>query len=474
MFSVRLGELPRTTSFRLALLFAGLFGLASLLLFGFIYWQTAGYISHNVDAWLARETAARALAPVPELEQALDGRTALDPNGPVLIALFRADGSWLAGNKARLPGHGPAMDRPFRFTLARGGETDPFRGMTHLLTSGEILLVARDMSDISQFRDRLLGAMASGGVLALVLALAGAAVIGAGALSRIDRVTRAIERIVNGNLGERLPNVGGRGDLARLSEVVNGMLDEIERLMREVKGVTEDIAHDLRTPLTRLLAGLERARRRGSSTDEYAASVDEAIVETKGILATFRALLRIAEVESGARRIGFTLVELDTVAADVAELYEPVAENAGITLSLSSEAPARVRIAGDPSLLFEAVSNLVDNAIKYSPAGSQVSLRVFAARDRLGIAVEDTGPGIPEAEREAVQRRFHRLDKGRSTPGSGLGLSLVAAVARLHDLHLEIADAHPGCRMTLWRSGVAAAADLVQTAQPDAASGMAA
>jgi signal transduction histidine kinase len=225
------------------------------------------------------------------------------------------------------------------------------------------------------------------------------------------------------------------------------MLDEIEQLMREVKGVTEDIAHDLRTPLTRLLAGLDRGR----IVLGGGAAVEDAIVETKGILATFDALLRIAEVESGARRAGFGLVDLDAVAADVAELYEPVAEGKGITLSLSSEGSGRARIAGDPSLLFEAVGNIVDNAIKYAPAGGRVSVRVLGAGERLGIEVTDTGPGIPEAEREAVLRRFHRIDKGRSTPGSGLGLSLVAAVARLHDLRLEIEDAGPGCRVRLWR-----------------------
>jgi signal transduction histidine kinase len=451
MFSVRLSELPRTTSFRLATLFAGLFGFASLLLFGFVYWQTAGYVSQDVNAWLARETASRALSSAAELETMLNARADIARDAPALIALFTPDGRWRAGNKASLPARLPPMDRPFRFTLVRDGAAMPFRGMTHRLPTGEVLLVARDMQDINQFRDRLIGAMASGGGVVLALALAGAAVIGTGTLSRIDRISGAIERIVNGNLGERLPRDGRSGDLARLSAVVNRMLDEIERLMREVKGVTEDIAHDLRTPLTRLLAGLERARRRGTSTEEYAVAVEEAIAETKGILATFRALLRIAEVESGARRAGFTCVALDTVAADVAELYEPVAEGKGVALSLSAAGGDGARIAGDPNLLFEAVGNLVDNAIKYAPAGSRVCLRVLGAGERLGIEVSDTGPGIPEAQREAVLQRFHRIDKCRNTPGSGLGLSLVAAVARLHDLHLEIGDACPGCRVVLWR-----------------------
>jgi signal transduction histidine kinase len=269
-------------------------------------------------------------------------------------------------------------------------------------------------------------------------------------LRRIDAVTRAIERIVRGNLSERLPAGGGRaGDLDRLVQVVNGMLDDIERLMQEVKGVSDGIAHDLRTPLTRLLAGLERAQRRAASAGEYAAAVEAAIVETQGILATFSAMLRIAEVEDGARRAGFTRLDLAQVAADVTELYDPLAEAKGVTLALKTAGPGPVEIPGDPSLLFEAIGNLVDNAIKFTPAGGCVTVRVFQEDGRRGVAVADTGPGIPAAEREAVLRRFYRAEKSRHTPGSGLGLSLVAAVAKLHGLRLTIEDAHPGCRVTL-------------------------
>jgi signal transduction histidine kinase len=288
-----------------------------------------------------------------------------------------------------------------------------------------------------------------------LLGLAGAVITGASALGRLDGVTRAIERIVNGNLSERLPGGRGGGDLDRLIRVVNRMLDEIERLMQDVKGVTENIAHDLRTPLTRLLAGLERVRRRAASVPEYEAVVDEAIVETKGLLATFGALMRIAEVESGARRAGFKNVDLSAVAADVAEFYEPLAEDKGVGFSSRSEIDTVMEIAGDPSLLFEAIGNLVDNAIKFTPPGGQVMLLIFADGHRFGVEVSDTGPGIPEEEREAVLRRFHRVDKCRSTPGSGLGLSLVAAVAKLHELHLAIEDACPGCRVMLWRDGTA-------------------
>ena len=344
------------------------------------------------------------------------------------------------------------MDRVFDLTQHRGGEPARFRAILHLLPTGDIFMVAQDMRETREFRDLLIAAMASSGLVVLVLGLTGSAMIGAVALGRIDRVTQAIERIVEGDLSERLPSGGTGGDLDRLIQIVNRMLDEIERLMHQVKGVTDDIAHDLRTPLTRLVAGLERAHRRASTVEEYAGAVDEAIGEAKGILATFGALLRIAEVEAGARRAGFTTVDLNTVAGDVTDFYEPLAETKGIALVLET-AGVPAEMPGDPSLLFEAIGNLVDNAIKYTPAGGRVALRVCGRGDRLGIAVSDTGPGIPASERDMVLRRFHRVDKCRHTPGSGLGLSLVAAVAKLHGLHLRIEDGEPGCRVTIARDG---------------------
>src|SRR6266446_4120842 len=342
MSSVGLSEIRRTTSFRLALLFLGLFGTASLILFGFVYWQTAGYLAIAVDDWLAREMAARVPADPAELNRVTVAHATADPSGRRPFVLFDPDGHWIAGNPATLPSPLPAMDRVFDFTLPRGGDPAPFRGIAHRLPSGNIFMVAQDMRDSVEFRDLLLEAMASGGLVVLILGLTGSAIIGAGALGRIDGVTRAIERIVDGDLSERLPSGGTDGDLDRLITVVNRMLDEIERLMHEVKGVTDDIAHDLRTPLTGLLAGLERARRRATSTEEYAAAVDEAIAETKDVLATFSALLRIAEVEDGARRAGFTRIDLTRIAADVAEFHAPVAEESGVRLSLEGADTAGV------------------------------------------------------------------------------------------------------------------------------------
>jgi signal transduction histidine kinase len=424
-----------------------------LTLFGFLYWQTAGYLKSGTDEWLAREVTSLVAASPSQLIAHLQEHAAHDPEANRPFALFDAAGNKVAGNMAKLPTPSPPLDRPFEFKLNRGDELLPFRGLARRLPSGDIVIVSQNVHEMHEFRELLVGAMAWGGLLVLIMGLAGAAMIGAGSVRRIDEVARAIERIVKGNLAERLPTRGTAGDLDRLVDAVNGMLDDIERLMHEVKGVSDAVAHDLRTPLTRLLAGLERAGRRAASVDEYAAAVDEAIGETKAVLSTFGAMLRISEVEDGARRVGFKSLDLAAIAADVTEFYQPLAEVKDVSFSLKDESGGSAKIAGDPSLLFEAIGNLVDNAIKFTPSEGRVTVRVFCQDENLGVMVTDTGPGIPAEEREAVLRRFYRAERSRHTSGSGLGLSLVAAVARLHGLNLFIDDAKPGCSVILRREG---------------------
>src|SRR3954464_3153220 len=348
MSSVRLSDIPRTTSFRLALLFLGLVGTGAVVLFGFLYVETAGFLARDVDSGLAREVSVRAPKSAAELERLFNERAPLDPEGRRPFALFDRAGSWIAGTRATLPEPLPPLDNAFDFTLSRADKPVSYRGFLHRLPSGELFLVAEDITQIHHFQRLLAASMVSGGLVVLVLGLVGGMMVGAGAAGRIESVTQAIERIIDGDLSGRLPSGRRGGDLNRLIRVVNRMLDENERLMREVKGVTEDIAHDLRTPLTRLLAGLEGVRRRGTSVANYQIASEDAVAETKDILGTFTALLRIAEVESGARRAGFGTLNLDTVAADVAELYEPVAETKGIVLSLQTAGEAE--IAGDSSL----------------------------------------------------------------------------------------------------------------------------
>lgn len=472
---MRLSEIPRTTSFRLSVLFLALFGCASLALFGFIYWQTSSYLTSSVDERLARDAHGYLSNPA-DAAARLRKHVELDPQNIHPFGLFTRDGRPIAGNLTTLPRRALPLNHPFEFRWEQDGRMAPYRALALRLPPNELLVLSESIYETDELRELLRNAVAWSGVFLLLVGLAGAGITGLGAVRRINAVTGAIERIVTGDLSGRLPMNRGAGDLDRLSLLVNRMLDDIERLMGEVKGVTDDIAHDLRTPLTRLLAGLERARRRSEATPEIAAAeyeraVEEAIRETRSLLGTFSALLRIAEVEDSARRAGFTRVDLGTVAADVAEFQAPVAEEKGVALEFLRPMPPAdhpLALSGDPSLLFEAIGNLVENAIKFTPAGGRIGIRAFAAQGRIGVCVSDTGPGIPEAEREAVLRRFHRLEKSRHTPGSGLGLSLVAAVARLHGFDLRIESANPGCLVTLSAQAPPTAASAGRT---DPASG---
>lgn len=448
---MRLSDLPRTTGFRLSVLFLGLFGLSSLLLFGFLYAETNQYLLRSVDDRLQREAQADLGAPG-AIRQHLQAHVLRDPDGMRPFGLFDPQGHPVTGQLCRLPRHPLPLGRPFEFTLKRAGGELPFRGTAYRLPGGDLLVLSENIYLIHELRGQLVRAMAWGSVLMLGVGLAGAILTARDSERRISGITSAIERIVDGDLAERLPTRTSSGDLDRLAHLVNSMLDDIERLMREVKGVTDDIAHDLRTPLTRLLAGLERARRRAASVRDYEQAVAAAITETQSLLGTFSGLLRIAEVEHGARRAGFTRVDLRKIVADVVEFHAPVAEESGVSLTHGAHRGATpVEMSGDPSLLFEAISNLIDNAIKFTPQGGHVTVRTFRSSGQSGVVVVDDGPGIPEEERDAVLRRFHRVEKSRHAPGSGLGLSLVAAVAKLHGLTLSIGSASPGCCVTLSR-----------------------
>jgi signal transduction histidine kinase len=455
---VRLAELPRTTSFRLAMLFLLLFGTAALLLCGFLYWQTKDFLSEREDETLVTEQAAFDGMDASDLRELLAAHVVMDPHLQRLLTLFGPAGERVAGSPVGPPVLAQPSDQPFTFTQRRNGRPVYFRGLIRHLPDRHYLLVAHDMTSIRAFGNLVLESGLWGGLATVLLGLTGATIAGADAIRRIEGVTRAIQRIVRGDLSGRLPTRGDSGDLDRLAQEINFMLAEIERLMLEVKGVCDNVAHDLRTPLTRLLAGLERARRSAGSAEDYAAAVDEGIEEIRGLLKTFAAVLRIAEVESGARRAGFAYLDLSEIGADVVEFYAPIAEQKGVALSQAGDAAVVMR--GDPSLLFEAIGNLVDNALKFTPPGGRVELRTFANDGRRGIEVSDSGPGIPADQREAVLRRFYRTEQSRHTPGSGLGLALVAGVAGLHDMAIAITDANPGCRVALIGAPAAGKAEI--------------
>lgn len=448
MFSVHLSDIPRTISFRTGLIFLGLFGCSFLALFGYIYWQTAVYLTAEADTALHRQVDNRSRQTPVLLEQEIRKHDSQDAEARLPHTLFDEQGHYVAGAIRELPAF-KAFDKPQEFRWENpSGRHRPIRFMVHRLDDNRILLVAQDMHDIREFDELLVNALISGGCLLLLVGLAGAVWLGYSARRRLDTLSTSIKGIIEGDLSGRLPTRGNRDDIDRIALVVNGMLDELERLMSEVKGVCDDIAHDLRTPLTRLIAGLERAQRRGLRDDEYADAIDSAITEARGLMSTFRALLRISEIEGSARRSDFSEVDLNRIGADAAEFFEPLAEERGITLSFIPAGSPALRF-GDAQLLFDAACNLLDNAVKFSPDNGRIQVEVVVTGQGPGLRVSDNGPGIEPAEREAVFRRLYRSESSRHTAGNGLGLSMVAAVARLHEMSLTVHDAEPGCRMEL-------------------------
>jgi signal transduction histidine kinase len=274
---------------------------------------------------------------------------------------------------------------------------------------------------------------------------------------RLDSINATTLRIMRGALHERIKVTGSDDEFDRLSVNLNNMLQQIDRLMLAMREVSDNVAHDLRSPLTRLKSRLEITLLTHKTPEQYRQALEQTVQETDHILTTFNALLSIAQAEGGAARGEMEVVDLATLCADVAELYEPLAEAKQLALhtGLADSAP----IKGNRHLLFQAITNLVDNAIKYSAPGGEVALSVAVAGDGVEVVVADRGPGIPEADRERVLQRFVRLEQSRTTPGNGLGLSLVTAVMTLHDGSLELADNQPGLKAIL-RLPLAAAAEI--------------
>jgi hypothetical protein len=263
---------------------------------------------------------------------------------------------------------------------------------------------------------------------------------------RLARISGVADRVVLGDLSTRVKLTGAGDEFDRLSGDINLMLDRISELMDGVRQVSNAIAHDLRTPLARLRGRLEAALRDSDSPERFRATAEAALQELDQVVRIFEALLRIAEIEAGHRRAAFAPVDAAALAADVAELYQPLAEQRGLALEVDL-APATC--TGDRTLVAQALANLVDNAIKYARPGGHVRVRSATREGSVELVVEDDGPGIPEGERDKVVRRFYRLEPSRGTPGSGLGLSLVVSVARLHGGRLDLEDAGPGLRARL-------------------------
>jgi signal transduction histidine kinase len=459
-----LGKLFRTTTFKLTLVYLTVFALFAAFLLGYFALNTRRLITEQitdtVDAEITGLSEQYRIGGIRRLVIVVDARARRPGSSLYLVTTFA--GQALAGNVTALaPG---TLDRPGwdETVYRRLDEADAAARSPHLehhalvrvfqLPGGFRLLVGRDLEERERIYHIVLAAGRWSVAIVIVLGLGGGLFVTRRVLRRVDAMTETTKSIMEGDLGGRLPVAGTGDELDRLAENLNAMLGRIEVLMRGMKEVSDNIAHDLKTPLTRLRNRAEAALRTGKSETEYREALEATIAESEDLIATFNALLMIARAESG--QVGDDVSEFDAaeIAHDIGELYEPLAEQRGIALKVEADMPARLH--GNRELVSQALANLVDNSIKYAGpqdgavngVPSEIVVRALNDGDRILLTVADAGPGIPAADRARAVERFVRLEQSRSQPGSGLGLSLVAAVARLHGGELTLEDNNPGLK----------------------------
>jgi signal transduction histidine kinase len=451
----------KTESFRSAALFATLFLVLSWGLLGAVYWivddtQTAALVG-AIDADIHTIENGYRAEGLPEAIEVVNQRLGSGnyagtdlPGGYILIR--DAASGRKAGNvqlntlQLGLFSLSVPLDRgPAAAVLGRGS----------YIAQGIYLFVGRDTAPIAATRARILWAFAWIEGAAIVLAGMGGIFFSLQFMRRIDAIARTCQSIISGKFNDRITLRGSGDELDRLAAAINNMLDRISTLLDNLRQVSSDVAHDLRTPLTHLRNRLEESRQKAVTTDDYAALVTQAIEDTDHLLAIFAALLRISQIESGSRLAAFSALSLTELLERIYEMYGPVAEDEHQVLL--HDIQKDVRIQGDGELLTQMFSNLIENAIRHSPSGTRILIRLVQSGNTVTAAVEDDGPGIPAAERDKIFRRFYRLTRSRSTPGNGLGLALVAAIVNLHAAKIELADNHPGAcfRLSFEHSRVA-------------------
>jgi len=435
----------RSSTFRLSLFYVLLFFLSVAALLAFIYVQAIATIDDQTEqatkadaAALIQEYSSQGIA---GLIEAVEDRVAPDRSGDGLYLLEDEDGSPLAANIHTWPTAEPDAKGWINFSIDRDDGPHAARGQTYALKDGSKLLVARDLHARADFQELMLDALYYASGLTLLLGVGGGLLISRRMLARLGTINRAAERIRTGDLTHRIEVSGSNDEFDRLSDTLNAMLEEIRRLMSGMRTVTDNIAHDLRSPLTRMKGRLEMLLRETPDSEAQRQAIERTIADADQLLATFTALLSIADAESGSARASMASLDLGELATDIVELYGPAAEERSIAMHYGE---GQGTVVGSRQLLFQAVANLVDNAIKNTPGGGAITLTVERSAGDVRLSVADTGPGIPAAERERVLEPFVRLDSSRSTPGSGLGLALVAAIVRLHGARIELGDNDPG------------------------------
>ncbi|SON53562.1 Sensor kinase CusS [Hartmannibacter diazotrophicus] len=447
MSFVRPAELLRTTSFRIALGYSVVF-LASITIIGLV----VHYIAVNSARTEIRAFSANEVNRLAEVHgrfgisglvaAAADDAKAPEGVDPLRVLIIDTRGRILTGS---LPPLMPRQDGPFELQR-KDGELS-ILGVGKVLSDGTYLAAGQSDAALRRTSNAILNAFLIGGSIAVIVALGGALLTSRGVLGRIRRIDETTRAIVAGDLSARVPDRGTDDELDHLTAGINDMLDRIQALMVDLKRVTTDVAHDLRTPLARLRQKLEEAHESATTVEDYEQLTEASITEVDRLLEIFTALMRIAEIEARARREAFAPFDLSDLATDMAEAYEAVAEESAHTLTADIDKDAKV--TGDKALIAQILANLIENAIRHTPDGSTISLAVRRQPGAVLVSVADDGPGIPPDEREDVTKAFHRLDHSRTTAGNGLGLALVKAVATLHEAELRLCDNEPGLRVEI-------------------------
>jgi signal transduction histidine kinase len=470
--SVLLAKTLRSTTFRLALISIGVFGAVMVALLGYVYWSTATFVLSRYDRAIDAERAV--------FRSVYDGAG----RDGLVRALQQHDGSGTAGDiylladKAFVPIAGNLKEWPAGlrgtggWTEFRAAAPHPktpdgqslFRARWEMLSDGSHLLVGQDIGDLDGFADEI--GVAFGAAIAFFFTLAGVAsvIISRRTVGRIESINMISRAIMDSGLGKRIPlRRGTRDEWDHLAENLNSMLERIESLMGEVKQVGDNVAHDLRTPLTRMRGRLEKASIGQRSPSQDQSLIDGTISDLDDVLRMFSSLTRISQIETASRTAAFRVVNLLEIATEVAELFDAAAEDKGGRVEVAGD--KAVFITGDRDLLFDAFANLVDNAVKHGRDGGLVVVAIGLDSGGAVVSVADDGPGIPAVEFQHVFKRFYRLEHSRRTPGNGLGLSLVAAVARLHGAGIALSDNAPGLKVEL-RFPFAHQMDEAPQAQP--------
>jgi signal transduction histidine kinase len=457
---VNLPRLFRTTAVRLTLRYALAYAVVMGLLLATLYWISNRYVDSQVEAGLEQElfslTSKFESGGPQQLAQAISQREENGLEDGRYYLLVGRDGARIAGN---LLGWPPDSNIPYDSKVhsiwveddiipgTRYNDDAYWPVIARELPDGSRLMLARSVRQAEDLQESTLYLMTFILVIAVLLALAMGVTLGRTILGRMDTISRAAGEIMAGDLSRRVPASDSNDEFDALADRLNSMLDRIQQLIKGIREVTDNVAHDLRSPLSRLRNRLEVTLLEGRSNDEYRHAIGKTIEDAESLITTFNTMLGIAQLDSGNNRTQWGHVDLNTLASDLEELYKPVAELKGQEFRLVTGEPAE--ITGSRDLLAQAIGNLLDNAIKYTPEGGTILLQVKRLEDATEVLVRDSGAGIPAAEREHVLERFVRLESSRHTQGNGLGLSLVKAVVHLHGAELRLGDAGPGLIVTL-------------------------